>query len=241
MVREDADRLFYASAGMIAAVLLGGALTWLRELTSAANLAFPFLVLTIVAAEYGGSWAAVATALASSTSVDFFLTKPYLTLTMASKHDIITFTGLTICGLVVATFGSVRGRAIARMRRDRARLDLLRELVGDLAAGCPSDPSLSRSLERARTVLPLTAAVVRRERDEVVAASDRAFGLPAPSHHASFESLEHLPAEGVSLPLEVGRRRVGSLDLWGRGAPVDDEARRTLADIGRIAGLMLER
>ena len=44
-------------------------------------------------AEFGGRWPAVATALASALSLDFFLTQPYLHLAIDDKHDIIAFAG----------------------------------------------------------------------------------------------------------------------------------------------------
>jgi hypothetical protein len=238
-MREHADRLFYSAVGALGGVLLGFALTPLREMTSAANLAFPFLILTIVVAELGGGQAALVTALASAASLDFFLTKPYLTLSMSSKHDLATFVGLAICGLVVAAFGTVRGRAIAAMRRDRVRLDLLRRLVHDHAAGLPAGPALSRLLDEIGVALPLAAGLVRREDGEVVAASSRSSERPVPSHVAAFDTIERLPAEGVRLPLDVRRHRVGWLDLWGSGTPVDDETRRTLAGFGDVAALML--
>ena len=110
MVREDRESLFYLSAGPLAAILLGIALTPLRGLTSASNLSFAFMALTIVVAEFGGRWAAVGTALVSALSLDFFLTQPYLHLAIADKHDLIATLGMAGCGLLVATFASSRGR-----------------------------------------------------------------------------------------------------------------------------------
>lgn len=108
MREEDAESQFYLAAGPIAAILLGIALVPLREYTIASNLAYFFLALTIVVAELGGRWAAVATALISALSLDFFLTRPYLRLEIESKHDIIAFFGLAGCGLIAAVFGSRR-------------------------------------------------------------------------------------------------------------------------------------
>ena len=74
----------------------------MREMTAASNFAFLFVALTILVAELGGGRAAVATALSSALSLDFFLTRPYLRLTIADKHDIIAFVGLATCGLIAA-------------------------------------------------------------------------------------------------------------------------------------------
>jgi K+-sensing histidine kinase KdpD len=109
-MRDDADRFFYMGAGPIAAIVLGGLLVPARGFTSASNFTFLFLALTIVAAEYGGRGAALATAVASALSLDFFLTQPYLHLEIADKHDLIATLGMAGCGLLVASFASSRGR-----------------------------------------------------------------------------------------------------------------------------------
>src|SRR4029079_14327922 len=116
MQQEHTGRLMYMAAGPIAAVLLGMILVPLRELTTAANLTFPFLAMTIVMAEFGGRKAALMTAITSGLSLDFFLTKPYMRLTIAEKHDVIAFVGLAVCGLIAAACGSDRGRASAALR-----------------------------------------------------------------------------------------------------------------------------
>ena len=60
----------------------------LRTYTTASNFAFVFVALTIVVAEMGGRAAAVVTALVSALSLDFFLTQPYMRLTIHEKHDV---------------------------------------------------------------------------------------------------------------------------------------------------------
>src|SRR5215467_13605807 len=105
---EEAEKLIYLAGGGLAAVFLGMALVPLRELTVASNFTFPFMILTFVVAEFGGRAAAVVTALVSALSLDFFLTRPYLKLTIEGKHDLIAFLGLVACGLVAAAIGSGR-------------------------------------------------------------------------------------------------------------------------------------
>jgi K+-sensing histidine kinase KdpD len=105
---DDADRLFYLGVGPLAAVLLGVLLVPVRGFTTASNFTFVFLALTIVVAEFGGRTAAVATAVASALSLDFFLTQPYLRLEIHDKHDVIAFLGLAGCGLLSAFLASRR-------------------------------------------------------------------------------------------------------------------------------------
>lgn len=101
------ERLFYLGAGPLGALLLGTLLTPLREQTVASNFTFAFMALIIVVAEFGGAWPALATAVASTLSLDFFLTKPYLRLTIDAQHDVAACIGLAACGLLVAC---LRGR-----------------------------------------------------------------------------------------------------------------------------------
>ena len=96
------ERLIYSAVGPLVAILLGLALVPLRETTVASNFTFPFIILTIVVAHFGGRPAALATALVSALSLDFFLTRPYLRLTIEGKHDVAAFFGLAACGLVAA-------------------------------------------------------------------------------------------------------------------------------------------
>ncbi len=122
----------FCVVGSAAAIVLGFALVPLRDLTSASNLSFAFMALTIVVAEYGGRRAAVATALCSALSLDFFLTRPYLRLTIVDKHDIVAFLGLGVCGLIAAALGSQRGRRTASLKSAMRQLDLLNTAVEGL-------------------------------------------------------------------------------------------------------------
>src|SRR5215831_8115747 len=107
---EEAEKLIYLAGGGLGAILLGMALVPLRDFTVASNFTFPFMILTFVVAEFGGRAAAVVTALVSALSLDFFLTRPYLKLTIEGKQDLIAFLGLVACGLVAAAIGSGRRR-----------------------------------------------------------------------------------------------------------------------------------
>ena len=107
MERED-DAMLYLGVGPLAAILLGMGLIPLRGFTTASNFTFLFLALIMLVGEFGGRTAAVATAVASTLSLDFFLTQPYLRLEIHDKHDVIAFLGLAGCGLLSAFLASRR-------------------------------------------------------------------------------------------------------------------------------------
>jgi K+-sensing histidine kinase KdpD len=250
---DDSERLFYTALGPLAAVALGMLLTSVRGFTTASNFAYIFLVLTIVVAEFGGRRAAVATALASALSLDFFLTQPYLTLEIADKHDLIAFVGLAVCGLVAAGLGAKRGERRADLRELRRHRDLLRAALVELDAREALEYRVKSLLDACRSVLPLSAMVLRDNNNQVVAASPIAKAVPETVLRQDdllpidvSDSDQHprdlpLSPEGARLALMVAGRQVGWLDMWGAKAPASAEGRRTLADVGRVLAAMLAR
>jgi hypothetical protein len=247
-MEEIEDGLVYLAAGLGAPILLGMALVPLRGLSTASNFTFVFIVLTIVVAGYGGRWAAVASALSSALSLDFFLTQPYGKLTIDDKHDVIAFAGLTVCGLTAAALGSRRPAWTGARRDAGAHLDLLHLAIAQAGLTGPAGPRLSRVLESCADVLQLEAAVVRDDRGNIVASSGRGAEMrPVPEQRLDPETL--LPGadagRGGRSALLTGRlallhagQTIGWLDLWADAAP-DAPARRTLGAMARVTALLL--
>lgn len=129
---NDDDKLIYLGAGPIAAILLGMALVPLRGFTSASNFTFLFLALTILIGEFGGRTAAFATAVASALSLDFFLTVPYMRLSIDSKHDVIACLGLAGCGILAASLAAGRRVLPSRPRPSGRQLDALEQAAAVL-------------------------------------------------------------------------------------------------------------
>jgi len=226
------------AAGALGALFLGIALVPLRGLTPAANFTFAFMALTIAVAEWGGWKPAVAAALTSALSLDFFLTKPYLKLSMAHKDDIIAFVGLAACGMVAAAFGTRRERRSTALRQ----LALLHGAVKRLEKAGPAEATIAEALDGARVALPLRALLVRDAWGKVVVATASAAGRPSPTRTLAPDTLSAdpgLPVEGGRLALIAGNRTLGFLDVWGTGAPASSEERRTLTDLARVIAACL--
>ena len=252
-MEDDGKDLIYLGAGPLAAVVLGMALVPLRGFTTASNFTFVFLALTIVVGELGGRTAAVATAVASALSLDFFLTQPYMRLTIAEKHDAIAFFGLAGCGLLTASLATERGRWTAPRAPARRHLDLLHSTVAELEQAGPLEPRLARTLEGARIAVPIAAAVVRDRGTNLLASSERGPLRPVPAQALDRETLlppgqarQALPRRGLPLPTEGGRlalvagkRQVGWLDVWGSGAPANLATRQALAAVARVIAALL--
>src|SRR5262245_43184465 len=220
----------YVSGGALAAIVLGMALTPLREATTACSLAFAFVALVVVVAELGGRTAAVVTALASALSLDFFLTEPYLTLSIAKREDVIAFFGLALCGLVAAAFGSRREAEAEAGERTREHLDLVREALRQLEG---PEPRLDRLLGEACERLGV-AAVLRDGTGRVLAACPpEATARQRPRTRLDPERLGELTPEGGRLDLGGGTASA-SLDVWNDGRGLAAWQTRALSDLARV-------
>ena len=248
-MQEDADRLFYLGFGPITAILIGVGLMPLRGLTVASNFTFAFVALTIVAGELGGRGPALATALSSALSLDFFLTRPYLHLAIHDKDDVIAFLGLALCGVLAATLGSPRRERLLASRR----LALLQAALREGTAAGPVDSGLQQIVDTARGAFPLAAIVVRDGGGRLLARSGSvgdAASAPAPAENpaalaATAERWDWregapLPATGVRLPLVAAARQVGWVDLWGDGRPAGNDARRALAALVGAVSMVID-
>jgi hypothetical protein len=243
------DGLFYLSVGPLVAILLAMLLVPLRGFTTASNFTFLFLALTIVVAEFGGRGAAVATALSSALSLDFFLTQPYLRLSIDDKHDVIAFVGLAACGLIAAALGAPRRAGQRRLQRARGHLALLRDALQQLDRSEPLAERLAALLKAFGAALPGVALAVRDTRDAVLASSGQAaearpvplqiLRLDASAAPGSRRSLR-LPEEGARLPLLGRNRQLGWLDLWGSDRLAGAEVHGLLSDLARLVVLLLE-
>lgn len=219
MARQDSEFPWMA-IGALGAMALEVVLIPFRTLTSASNLAFGFLALTIVVAEVGGRTAGLATAVVSALSLNFFLTEPYLTLTINWPDDIVAFLALAVSGLIAAAFGRRRARSSEMLGRARDDIETLERLAGSLTLGAP----LEAVLEDLRRAFRLAALVLRRADDRVVAAAPAdSAGRPTPAAPLSPRTLlsderrHRLGLRGFRLPEGGGRLRLAGdpwLDLW---------------------------
>jgi hypothetical protein len=236
-MEDRTESLFYSGVGPMSAILLGVALMPLRGLTPASNFTFVFLVLTIAAGELGGRWAAVATALTSALSLDFFLTRPYMKLSIEGKDDIIAFAGLAIGGLVAATFAAERGEG----RVARRHLALLRSLLGRLERAGPLESRVAAALDACHAALPVAGLRVRDMNDCVVSRVGRISDARAREAlgKEGVHEQKALPLEGALIALVVAGRQLGWLEVWGAGNRADLDTRRTLSAVaGAISALM---
>lgn len=221
------DRTPWRSAGIIIGatgpVVAAVALVPVRGVLVATNVAL-VLVVTVVVASMLGGWEAGAVAAAVATvSYDFFHTRPYLSLTIASGDEIETAALLLVVGISVGVLAGWARATTARARAEIARLHRVAELV---ARGAPSDVVLWSAtreleallhLERCRfEAAPFTDAFARLDRSGTVLGTG-----PLRFSKGEFE----LPREGVELPVYRRGYQVGRFVLMptaGQGVALDE-------------------
>jgi hypothetical protein len=249
MARQDPASLWIAVGG-IGGIGLGIALIPLRSVTSASNLAFAFLILTIVVAELGGRAAGLATAVVSALSLNFFLTEPYLTLTIDKPDDVVAFVALAVSGLVAAAFGRRRARSSELVSRAHHDLEALGRIAQDLATRAPLDAVL----EELRRSFRLGGVVLRDADDRPVSAappewagrSTATLKLEPRTLLAADDRWHRLGRRGFRLPEGGGRLRLGAdreslrIDLWeGDEDGLSLDERGALAVATAMLGLAL--
>jgi two-component system sensor histidine kinase KdpD len=236
-------------AGALGSMALAIALIPLRTLVAASNLAFVFLAFTIVVAELGGRGPALVTALVSALSLNFFLTQPYLTLSIDRADDLIAFVALAGCGLIAAAFGRRRERLREAAGRADRELGILTRLIHHTRSRRAAPAAL---LQELRSEFGLGGLVLRDEQGRVIAAAPESAGaLSAPPLALTGDALfapgdtavrfgskgMRLPEGGGRVTLQTARGPV-TLDLWeGNEEGFTDDESRTLAIATSILGL----
>jgi len=249
MNRADDARVWMVT-GALGSIALAVALIPLRTQVAASNLAFVFMAFTIIVAELGGRAAALVTALIAAMSLNFFLTEPYLTLTISKTDDVIAFFALAACGLIAAAFGRRRERLSDVAGRADQELTTLARFAERSRSGRPLD----RLLEDLRAEFDLGGLVLRDEAGRVLAAMPADAGarraprmaLDGATLFATGDESPRIGTKGLRLPEGGGRltlqtaRGAVSLDLWeGNDQGFGRDESRTLAIATSILGLRM--
>ena len=143
----------------------------------------------------------------------------------------------------------------ADLREMRRHRDLLRAALVELDAREALEYRVKTLFDACRSMLPLSAMVLRDSDNQVVAASPSPIAWAVPetvlrqddpllldvSDRDQPPRVAPLSPEGARPALTVADRQVGWLDVWGGRAPTSAEGRRTLSDVARVLAAMLAR
>jgi K+-sensing histidine kinase KdpD len=109
--RDEVAGPVAALAGSIACITLAGILSQNRSAVGQPIVALVLVLCIVMAAAWGGRFAAIATSIAAALSFNFFHTSPYLTLRIESVRDVVATCLLFVVGVVAGEM------AVARERR----------------------------------------------------------------------------------------------------------------------------
>lgn len=208
------QRLIGSAIAGLGPVLVAGALVGVRGEVDNANVAL-VLVLVVVGAAVTGGWQAGALAAVMSTlSFDFFHTKPYLSLTIASADDVETTLLLLLVGVGTGLLASHAQRAAAAAETGSAEIRRIHRVAELAARGAPATDVLLAAQDELSKLLELRGArfeappfeheLPRIERNGAVTG--------VTERHFARRELE-LPREGVQLPVLARGRSIGRFVL----------------------------
>ena len=129
------EGLGWACASAIVIILVAGTLVGVRDTLGTTNIALILVALVVAAAAFGGRVAGVTAALVAAISFNFFHTRPYLTLRVTDREDVITVALLLILGLAVGELALLRQRTRREGVAQAAGAHRLEDVVAMLAAG----------------------------------------------------------------------------------------------------------
>jgi hypothetical protein len=214
-----------AALGGLVAVVLPAALVPLRGDISPAALALVLVLPVLLGAVTGGRLGGAVSAVVATLGFDFFLTRPYLRLTIDSQDDVETAVLFLLVALIVGTVAAGAQRSSAKAHEGRAELEAIYRVAETASGGSRITDVIDAARRELVRVLQLDAC----EFD----GSARPSSLPVLEHNGTFDTGRFhnvrggftLPS-GIELHVRNGDRALGRFVLHGRpGVPVSIDAR----------------
>jgi hypothetical protein len=180
MMRDDfrSELAIGLAAAGVLPIAVAAALVGVRGEIINANVALALVVTVVISSVIGGWQAGTVAALVSALSYDFFFTRPYLSLSIASQDDVETTALLLVVGLIVGVVAARGRRSRASAESGQADIRRIHRVAEQAVAGTPAEDvilSAQReltellSLDHCRFEAPPYAEVLPRlERSGVV-------------------------------------------------------------------------
>lgn len=114
-------RLMMKRIALAASFVILTLIAWLsRDILTLANFTVIYVLFVLIVAIRLGTYAAMSTALASSLSINFFLTQPYYTFLVGDSRDVLDLTVFIIVAILAGQVGA-RARNQAEVAHQRAK------------------------------------------------------------------------------------------------------------------------
>ena len=124
--------------GGLGTITVAGALVPLRGDVTSATIVLVLVVLVVGGASIGGPWAGASTAVIAALSFDFFFTRPYGSLTIASADDVETTILLLVSGVIVGLVSSWGRHAHRAAITGSAEIRRIHHVAEAVAGGAPT-------------------------------------------------------------------------------------------------------
>jgi hypothetical protein len=211
--RDARTSVGYVIAG-IGPIAVAGLLTLVRDDVDNANLALVMVLLVVTAGAVGGRGPGLFAAVITTLSYDFFLTKPYLSLTIDGADDIETTIILLVIGLIVGQIGVVARRHRSEAERGSDEVARLHRVAERAAGGAPVDEVVAAVCTELTELLDLEGCVFERPPyGPPLARLERAGAVTGQTSRRFVGSAFALPSEGVEIPVLGRGQQVGRLVL----------------------------
>lgn len=209
------DRLVAAGLGVAALgpLVVASLLVTVRDHVASANVALVFVIVVVLAAALGGRWVGVTAAVVSGLSFDFFLTRPYGSLTIDKTDDVIATILLVVVGLIVGEVVVWAHQGHRQKKRGQDEINRLHRVAEQVAAGASAHDVLESVQAELTQLLSLRGCTFEQP----------PFGTPLPrlGRNGSIDMPRRrivggeftLPPEGVEIPVLGRGRQVGRLVL----------------------------
>jgi len=186
-----------------------------RTHTQASNLALVMVAVVAVTAVPGFRAAAIAAGVSAGVWFDFFLTRPYQTLSIQRSADVQTAVLMTAVAALVGAVASRRRRAGQKAQRSGDEVVNLYVTAQMLSAGSQPPMVLDTIATQLKDLLHLSGCEFDPGRPSVTEPMiNRAGGLDWRDHSWSL-SHHGWPAVAVSLPVDSAGKRAGRFLLYG--------------------------
>jgi hypothetical protein len=202
-----------AGLGAALAIIVAGLLVPIRDWLGTTNVALVLAIVVVGAAIVGGRVAGAVTSVAAALAFDFFHTRPYYTLRINKREDVIAAVLLLVLGITVGELAQLRAgsqRDAERHAKGAARLE---DVAAIVAAGASLDeawPVVRQSL-----IEQLDLAECRFEVppfDLPLVEIDRSGKLLSNNLHYESGGFS-LPPEGAVIRVSQGHKLLGRLVL----------------------------
>lgn len=190
--------------GGLAPVFVAMALVGVRSEVNSSNLALVLMVVVVLAAAVGGRGAGVIAAIAAAVSFDFFLTRPYLSLSIEKGDDVETAVLMLVAGVVVGYVAARGQHSRVLAAESRSEISRIRRLADLTATGTdPADVIMAGQAELTE-LLKLQDCTFEAPPFERRYHDVERTGVVATREHLLGEGGFELPREGAALPV-LGR------------------------------------